>query len=249
MVDKHKQAEKDYMKGMKYKDIAEKYGVSLNTVKSWKRRYGWSRQKGAPSENGVHTKKRGGQPGNKNALGNRGGAAPKGNSNAVKHGFFRTIFPDDEETLAVVEAINEKDPLDILWENIVIQYTAIVRAQKLMFVRDQDDTTKVLRREKSRDSNKGSEYEVEYELQFAWDKHANFLQAQSRAMATLQGMIKRYEEMAQAGLATEEQRLRIEKLKVEIDAIKAAKSEQSAEDWVEALKKVAAKRKNGGDAS
>ena len=42
-------AEKDYMSGMKYKDIAEKYGVSLATVKSWKTRYGWSRQ-------GMHTK-------------------------------------------------------------------------------------------------------------------------------------------------------------------------------------------------
>ena len=29
-------AEKDYMDGMKYKDIAIKYNVSINTVKSWK---------------------------------------------------------------------------------------------------------------------------------------------------------------------------------------------------------------------
>lgn len=42
-------AEKDYMLGMKYKDIAEKYNVSINTVKSWKQRYNWSRK-------GVHTK-------------------------------------------------------------------------------------------------------------------------------------------------------------------------------------------------
>lgn len=37
-------AEKDYKAGMKYKDIAEKYGVTLNTVKSWKTRY-WSAEK------------------------------------------------------------------------------------------------------------------------------------------------------------------------------------------------------------
>ncbi|SNR95693.1 phage terminase small subunit [Anaerovirgula multivorans] len=43
-------AEKDYMLGMKYKDIAEKYNVSINTVKSWKTRYKWSRK-------GVRTKK------------------------------------------------------------------------------------------------------------------------------------------------------------------------------------------------
>lgn len=43
-------AEQDYMAGMKYKEIAEKYNVSLNTVKSWKTRYGWDKKS-------VHTKK------------------------------------------------------------------------------------------------------------------------------------------------------------------------------------------------
>lgn len=38
-------AEQDYIAGMKYKEIAEKYGVSLSTVKSWKTRYKWSRNK------------------------------------------------------------------------------------------------------------------------------------------------------------------------------------------------------------
>lgn len=36
-------AYQDYLKGMKYKEIAEKYGVTINTVKSWKTRYKWSR--------------------------------------------------------------------------------------------------------------------------------------------------------------------------------------------------------------
>ncbi|WP_244990369.1 terminase small subunit [Clostridium algidicarnis] len=44
-------AEKNYMAGMKYKDIATKYNVSINTVKSWKQRYKWNR-------NGVHTDKK-----------------------------------------------------------------------------------------------------------------------------------------------------------------------------------------------
>lgn len=53
-MDKREQAEQDYMLGMKYKDIAEKYEVSINTAKSWKQRYGWSRnrtEKGAPKNN------------------------------------------------------------------------------------------------------------------------------------------------------------------------------------------------------
>lgn len=57
MAEKYVQAEKDYVKGMKYKDLAEKYEVSINTVKSWKKRYGWNRDRCAPKEKSVHTKK------------------------------------------------------------------------------------------------------------------------------------------------------------------------------------------------
>lgn len=41
------------MAGMKYKDIAEKYEVSINTVKSWKTRHKWSKD---AAEKSVHTK-------------------------------------------------------------------------------------------------------------------------------------------------------------------------------------------------
>lgn len=57
-------AEKDYKAGMKYKDIAEKYGVTVNTVKSWKQRYNWTRESTekktnicTQTEKGMHTKK------------------------------------------------------------------------------------------------------------------------------------------------------------------------------------------------
>ena len=53
MTEKYKLAQKDYEAGMKYKDIAAKYDVKLNTVKSWKSRY-WN--KGAPPQKSVHTK-------------------------------------------------------------------------------------------------------------------------------------------------------------------------------------------------
>lgn len=50
-VKNYEQAEQDYMAGMKYKEIAAKYGVAVDTVKSWKTRYKWNRK-------GVHTKKK-----------------------------------------------------------------------------------------------------------------------------------------------------------------------------------------------
>ncbi|MGQ4573336.1 terminase small subunit [Leuconostoc pseudomesenteroides] len=36
---KYEEAEQDYLAGYKYQDIADKYDVSLSTVKQWKRRY------------------------------------------------------------------------------------------------------------------------------------------------------------------------------------------------------------------
>jgi len=47
-------AKKDYLAGMKYKDIAAKYNVSVNTVKSWRSRHGWVR--GTPLKKSMHPK-------------------------------------------------------------------------------------------------------------------------------------------------------------------------------------------------
>lgn len=58
MTDKWEEAEQDYLAGMKYKDIAAKYDVTLNTVKSWKQRYEWSRSGAPPKQKSVHTKQK-----------------------------------------------------------------------------------------------------------------------------------------------------------------------------------------------
>lgn len=203
-------AEQDYVNGLKYKEIAEKYGVSLNTVKSWKQRYGWERKKGAHKPERVHTNKGGAPKGNRNAVGNRGGpGGPPGNDKAVTHGFFRKYLPAD--SLEIMEQLQTRAPLDIVWDNIMIQYTAIIRAQQIMYVRDRDDKT--VEKVEEKDGNVIGE---RWEVQQAWDKQATFLQAQSRAMGTLQSLIKQYDELLKTELATEEQELRIAKLKGEV---------------------------------
>ena len=203
-------AEQDYMSGMKYKDIAEKYGVTLNTVKSWKVRYGWNKK-------GVHTKsekvctqkrKHGGQPGNKNAVGH---GAPPRNKNAEKFGFFSKYLP--EETVSIIQEM-PTDPLDILWDQIQIAYAAIIRAQQIMYVEDRDDKTI----EKVGESS-GDTFSEKWEVQQAWDKQASFLSAQARAQKTLEGMINRYEELLHKNwkLATKEQKARIDALRSKIE--------------------------------
>ena len=101
----------DYKKGMKYKDIAEKYGVSLSAVKSWAARH-WKKQGCSQGGKKLQPKKkkaasRGAPLNNKNAAGNKGGAAPKKNKNAVKTGEFETLLFDtlDPEEKRLAEAL------------------------------------------------------------------------------------------------------------------------------------------------
>lgn len=155
----------------------------------------------------------GGAPiGNKNAVGNIGGGAPLFNKNAETHGFFSKYLPKD--TLEIIEEIKEKNPLDILLEQITIQYAAIIRAQKIMYVKDKNEMIKEIKKHK--DTEFGEE--IEYEFQFAWDRQATFLNAQSRAMGELRGLIKQANAMINENpeLASEEQKLRVDKLRAEI---------------------------------
>lgn len=246
---------------IKLTQLAKKHGVNYDTLKSRKKREDWQKgapsgKKGAPEREKGAPKNKGGAPlknqngkggrggpgaekGNKRAVGNRGGpGAEKGNKRAETHGFFAKIFP--EEALPMALDIMEKDPIDMLWENIIIQYTAIARAQRLMFVQDQDDMTKELKKEKLQfdlvpggkdepDRQVETYREVEYEIQFAWDKHATFLNAQSRAMSTLASLTEKFMQLAgtddkrrlelekmMQSMETEKEKLQIEKEKLEL---------------------------------
>lgn len=94
-MDKKAEAFKDWKKGIKYKDIAEKYGVSLSAVKSWASR-DWKKQGCDKKSEKVATQKMKSQPrgapkGNKNA---RGHGAPVGNKNNYKHGIYERVYWD-----------------------------------------------------------------------------------------------------------------------------------------------------------
>lgn len=201
--DVKEKVKQDYLKGMKQKEISAKYDISLNTLKSWIKRYNWASEK----KKGASKNKRGAPIGNKNATG------PPGNKNAEKFGFFSKYLP--EETRELIQEISIKDKFDILWEQITIQYAAIIRAQKIMYVKDKEEMVKELKKYESTENGE----KIDYEFQFAWDRQASFLNAQSRAMSELRSLIKQYDEMIHKdwNLATEEQKTRVEKLKCEVD--------------------------------
>lgn len=193
------------------RQIAEKLNVNEKVVAVWKQRDKWNVVQQSDSNVVQQTKKnKGGAPkGNQNAKGNRGGAPPAQNKNAEKHGFFSKYMPPD--ALAIMQEIETRQPIDLLWDQIMIQYTAIIRAQQIMYVKDQDDTTTTKIEEKG-----GNVWGEKWEVQHAWDKQATFLQAQSRAMSTLQSLIKQYEDMCRQDEVDEEKKLRIAKLKLEV---------------------------------
>lgn len=81
------------------KDLAKELGVNYKNLCQWRKEEQWDEQL---------DRKRGGQPKNKNAKGNSGGAAPIRNKNAEKDGAYSTIF-FDELTDAEKQAIESTE--------------------------------------------------------------------------------------------------------------------------------------------
>lgn len=183
-----------YEKGVSFKEISAQYKVPAKTVKRWADKYKWFSEK-CPEKMSKTKRKV-----DKICIGKLQ------NTNAVKHGLFSKYLP--AETLEMVGNIEMMSPLDILWENICLKYAAIIRSQKIMFVKDANDVTK-------RMTMDGAEA-TSYQYTEAYEKQASFLIAQSRAMGTLMSLIKQYDELCRSELVTDEQRLRIEKLKMEL---------------------------------
>ena len=144
-----------------------------------------------------------------------------------------------------MENIVENSQLDILWEQITIQYAAIIRAQKIMYVENKEEMIKELKKE---EYTADGDSKLEYEFQFAWDRQATFLNAQSRAMGELRSLIKQYDTMVNANLdlVTEEQKMRIEKLKLDISNMKGDSKDKSGENWANTLIEISKRRKERG---
>lgn len=187
-------------------EIAERLGVSAGTVRGWKSKDKWEPKiKGTfQKKNKERSKKpRGAPKGSKNALGH---GAPKGNNNAVKHGLFAKYLP--QEVYEIAQEISDKQPIDILWENITLTYATLLHAQRILYVQDIEDTTSLVT-----STAKGG---VGYEHHTSWDKQGKALAAIARAQTELRGMIKTYDELTRSPLVTEEQRLRIDNLKAQL---------------------------------
>lgn len=127
----------------------------------------------------------------------------KRNTAALKHGMYAKHIPD--EVLSIMQSLDEMLPTDMLWQQILMQHASIIRAQQIMFVESKNDTTREVK--KVRDATDKSGGEIEYELQFAWDKHAEFMKAQTRAIGELRALISKFVAIADE---KDERRLKLE---------------------------------------
>ena len=195
-----------YLSGMKLVEIAKQLDLPEGTVRRWKSTHKWENER-SEKKSERSKRKKGGQPGNKNSVGH---GAPEKNKNAEKYGFFSKYLPD--ETREIFSAIEQADPLDLLWHQIQIAYAAIIRAQRIAYVKDQDDKTIEKIEEK-----KGKITGERWEVQQAWDKQNEFMKAQARAQSELRSLIRQYDDMLHRNweLATEEQRARVAQLRAQ----------------------------------
>lgn len=187
-------------------EIAERLGVSAGTVRGWKSKDKWDPKiKGTFQKKNTERSKnpRGAPKGSKNALGH---GAPKGNTNALKHGLFAKYLP--QEVYEIAQELSDKQPIDILWENITLTYANLLHAQRILFVQDVEDSNTFVTSE--------GKAGVGYEHHTAWDKQGKALAAIARAQSELTRMMKTYDELTRSPLATEEQRLRIDNLKAQL---------------------------------
>lgn len=99
------------------REIANLLGEDEKIIAVWKSRDQWNVVQ--QSKQCCTTNKKGGQPGNRNAVGNSGGAAPLGNKNALKTGEFETLFFDTlEEDEKILADLIQPDKQQLLLQEI-----------------------------------------------------------------------------------------------------------------------------------
>ena len=218
------QAKELFLSGKKLIEISEALGVPEGTVRSWKNRYGWEGNANAtlqkPKRNVA--KRKGGQPGNKNAIGNRGGRAPEQNKNAVTTGEFETLFfdtlePDERQLIGMIQPDKEQLLLQEIQLLTVRERRMLKRIEDL---RDCDFTT--VKKKKGTEKDKWTDLKEDQAV-------LGQIQSIEDALTRVQGRKQRaIESLHKFGF--DDARLEIELMKTELAALKLGGQETEQED-------------------
>ncbi|EAZ84564.1 hypothetical protein AB9L15_03905 [Lysinibacillus fusiformis] len=219
--------------------LAEKHDVPLGTIKSQKSRdtkngNPWTRdatEKDATKSRKVATisskdatdpdaneilqdeppkkdgrvKKRSGNPNPQNQF-------TKRNRAAMIHG-LRSKFLFDEQ-VEIMEALQDFDVVDQLWLQIELSFSAIIRAQKIMWVEDSFDHLKETSGYSSGEGGSGETFKVIY----AHERYESYIKAQTRAFAEHRNLVKQFMDLT---TEDDERRLKLEQMQLNIDKTKA----------------------------
>lgn len=212
-------------------EIASQLNLSPGTVRGWKSKDDWERRLNGMLQKNTERSKRskGGQPGNQNAVGNVGGAAPIGNKNAVTTGEFETLLfdcldPEEKQLAAAVP--NDKEQL--LFQEIQLLTVRERRMLKRIENLRQTDFTTVKKK-------KGTEKDKWTDLD---EKHATLGQIQN-----IEDALTRVQARKQAAIdslhrfGADDARLEIELMKLDMAALKLGGQETEVEEdgFLEAL--------------
>lgn len=133
----------DYLQGMKYNDIINKYNITLPELRSIIRKNKLTRNKSEI------------QKGNTNSIGNKGGHAPEGNTNAVTTGEYENIYKDvlDSDELELYNNIKTDNREQLLIEEykiLTIREKRMLKRISELKQRGKDMTINFIRNKKSK---------------------------------------------------------------------------------------------------
>lgn len=197
-------------------EVADKVGVSPSQIRKWKFEDNWDEE--------PDKRSRGGQPGNKNAVGNNGGA-PLGNKNGTNP--FLKFLPSDPEYLEILGMVREMEPLDMIWHGIESSFATLIRMEKIMHVENKGEMIKEIKKEKFEvhSTGRGKEkqlhtvpVETQYDFQWSWDRYMTYVKAQTKTLSELRAGIRQFLALAPEHDA---RRLKLDLMQAQIDRTKA----------------------------
>lgn len=220
-----KQARDLFLEGKKMIEISELLKIPEGTIRSWKNRYDWDNATLQKRKRNV-AKRKGGQPGNKNAL---GAGAPEKNKNAVTTGEFETLLfdcldPEEKQLAAAVP--NDKEQL--LFQEIQLLTVRERRMLKRIENLRQADFTTVSRKsgiEKGKMTDLSEDRATLGQIQNIEDA---LTRVQARKQAAIDSLHR---------FGVDDARLQIELMKLDMAALKLGGQETEVEEdgFLEAL--------------
>lgn len=116
------------------KDIAATLGVPDSRVRKWKSEDKWEqkiKEQSKKERSEKPLRKKGAQPGNKNAVGNKGGG-PVGNQKAIKHGGYAKLLNEDVFSDDELEYFGSEDETDEEFELVKLIRIYVIREHRLL---------------------------------------------------------------------------------------------------------------------